>query len=86
MPARCRSAPARRCGAESRRGAFSGPARVSDNVPCGTVFAPFHWAQSWAADSTPNLAASEAFDPRSKEPELKFAAVRLAKAEAAEGA
>ena len=72
--------------AESRRGAFSGPARVSDDVPPGSVFAPFHWAQSWAADSTPNLAASEALDPRSKEPELKFAAVRLAKAEASGGA
>ena len=61
----------------SRRGAFVAPARVTDAVPPGSVFAPFHWGPSWAPDSTPNLAASEAFDPRSKEPELKFAAVRI---------
>ena len=61
----------------SRRGAFVAPARVTDAVIPGAVFAPFHWGPLWAADSTPNLAASEAFDARSKEPELKFAAVRL---------
>ena len=61
----------------SRRGAFVAPARVTDAVPAGSVFAPFHWGPLWSPDSTPNLAASEAFDARSKEPELKFAAVRL---------
>ena len=61
----------------SRRGAFVAPARVTDAALPGTVFAPFHWGPRWAAESTPNLAASEAFDARSKEPELKFAAVRL---------
>ena len=66
----------------SRRGAFVAPARVTDAVPAGSVFAPFHWGPLWASDSTPNLAASEAFDARSKEPELKFAAVRLEHADA----
>ena len=58
------------------------PARVTDAVPAGSVFAPFHWGPLWSTDSTPNLAASEAFDARSKEPELKFAAVRLEHADA----
>ena len=61
----------------SRRGAFAAPARVTDAVAPGAVFAPFHWGPLWSAESTPNLAATEAFDARSKEPELKFAAVRL---------
>ncbi len=61
----------------SRRGAFVATARVSDTIRSGSVFAPFHWAFSWAPDSTPNLAASTALDPRSKQPELKYAAVKL---------
>ena len=61
----------------SRRGAFMAPARVTDAIAPGAVFAPFHWGPLWSAESTPNLAATEAFDARSKEPELKFAAVRL---------
>ena len=61
----------------SRRGAFAAPARITDAVAPGALFAPFHWGPAWAPDSSPNLVASEAFDARSKEPELKFAAVRL---------
>ena len=66
----------------SRRGAFTAPARVTEAVAPGAVFAPFHWGPLWSAESTPNLAAAEAFDARSKEPELKFAAVRLEAVEA----
>jgi ferredoxin-nitrate reductase len=41
------------------------------------VFAPFHWGALWAEDTSPNRATNEAFDARSKQPELKYAAVRV---------
>jgi ferredoxin-nitrate reductase len=61
----------------SRRGSFEAPARVTRAIRPGAIFAPFHWGALWAKTSTPNLATTETFDPRSKEPELKFAAVRV---------
>ena len=61
----------------SRRGVVEVAAQLSKAIRPGTVFAPFHWGALWNARSVVNLATSEAFDPRSKEPELKFAAVRL---------
>jgi ferredoxin-nitrate reductase len=61
----------------SRRGAFEAPAHVTRTIRPGAVFAPFHWGALWDERATPNLATSEAFDPRSKEPELKFTAVRV---------
>ena len=61
----------------SRRGAFEVTARVTDAIRAGSVFAPFHWGSLWAENGSSNASASEAFDPRSKQPELKFAAVRV---------
>jgi len=61
----------------SRRGAVELPARLSRAIRPGTLFAPFHWGALWRERSVTNLVTSEAFDPRSKEPELKFAAVRI---------
>ena len=61
----------------SRRGRFESTARVSDAIRAGSVFAPFHWGSMWSDDGPANSSASEAFDPRSKQPELKFAAVRV---------
>jgi anaerobic selenocysteine-containing dehydrogenase len=61
----------------SRRGHAEIPARVTSNVAAGTVFAPFHWGGLWSEQGTANRATSEALDPRSRQPELKFAAVRL---------
>lgn len=61
----------------SRRGAFELAARVSRAIRPGTVFAPFHWGSLWGAQSEVNVATSESYDPRSREPELKFAAVRV---------
>jgi hypothetical protein len=46
-------------------------------IGSGAIVAPSHWSALWAEFSIPNLAASEMFDPRSKEPGLKFAAVRV---------
>ncbi len=68
----------------SRRGHITAPVRVSD-IRDGTIFAPFHygyWDQTGAADTIPR-AANELtiteWDPVSKQPVLKNAAVRVAK-------
>ena len=61
----------------SRRGRAELPVRLSSSIRPGAVFAPFHWGALWSATTSINAATSEAFDPRSKQPELKFAAVRL---------
>jgi len=53
------------------------PVRVTSNVRPGTVFAPFHWGALWDHGSVANDVTTEAFDARSKQPELKFAAVRV---------
>lgn len=67
----------------SRRGAFEVTVRVTDAIRAGSVFAPFHWGTLWADHASSNLSANEAVDPRSKQPELKFAAVRVEPAAAA---
>lgn len=61
----------------SRRGSFEVTARVNETIRAGSVFAPFHWGSLWADNGSSNASASEAVDPRSKQPELKFAAVRV---------
>ena len=68
----------------SRRGHIDVPARVSSIRP-GTVFAPFHYGY-WDADGSPGLhptAANELtlteWDPVSKQPMFKNAAVRVAR-------
>jgi ferredoxin-nitrate reductase len=63
----------------SRRGAAHLRARVTDRVPEGVVFAPFHWgALHLAAGATPlNAVTSPALDPVSRQPELKACAVRV---------
>ena len=59
----------------SRRGRFEVHARVTDSIRRGAVFAPFHWGAEWGRRGVTNTATSEAIDPRSKQPELKYAAV-----------
>lgn len=61
----------------SRRGTAELPARVTASTRPGTVFAAFHWGALWGSGSVANNVTTEAFDPRSKQPELKFAAVRI---------
>jgi ferredoxin-nitrate reductase len=61
----------------SRRGSFEVNARVTDAIRPGAVFAPFHWGAEWGRRGVSNLATSDAIDPRSKQPELKYAAVRV---------
>lgn len=65
---------------ESRRGLLEAPARVGDIAP-GHVFVPFHYGY-WDGDDRPR-AANELtiteWDPVSKQPHFKFAAVRVSK-------
>jgi ferredoxin-nitrate reductase len=67
---------------ESPRGALEAPARLAGIRP-GTVFVPFHYG-AWGNDREEPRAANEltvtAWDPVSKQPLFKVAAVRLAKA------
>jgi formate dehydrogenase alpha subunit len=59
----------------SRRGAVVTKARVTETVPPGIVFMPFHFGEAAA-----NMLTNPAFDPVSKIPELKVCAVRVEKA------
>jgi len=57
---------------ESRRGIIHIAARVTESVPLGTVFIPFHFAEAAA-----NILTLRELDPKSKIPELKVSAVRV---------
>jgi anaerobic selenocysteine-containing dehydrogenase len=62
----------------SRRGHAQAACRLTQAIKPGTCFMPFHWGSLRGAADV-NQATSEAFDPVSKQPELKFCAVRLEK-------
>jgi predicted molibdopterin-dependent oxidoreductase YjgC len=72
---------------ESRRGALVGPVRITD-IRAGLVFAPFHYGSFDQPDGPPT-AANELtlteWDPVSKQPYFKFAAVRVTKIADADG-
>ena len=53
------------------------PAKVVETIRPDTVFIPFHWPGSNAA----NLLTNRALDPISKIPEYKVSAVRVEKAD-----
>ncbi len=57
----------------SRRGRVRTRAKISDNVPPGTVFLAFHWREAPANMLTQDFA----LDPVAKIPEYKVCAVRL---------
>jgi predicted molibdopterin-dependent oxidoreductase YjgC len=62
-------------GIASRRGEIEARAWVTDRAPEGTVFIPFHYAESAA-----NVLTNTAVDPIGKIPEYKVCAVKLKKA------
>jgi anaerobic selenocysteine-containing dehydrogenase len=64
--------------ARSRRGEDQAACRVTPTIQRGTCFMPFHWGGLWG-EAVVNRVTIEAFDPISKQPELKFCAVRLEK-------
>jgi len=65
----------------SRRGCARVHCRLTQAIRPGTCFMPFHWG-SLRGEAVVNQATVEAFDPISKQPELKFCAVRIEKAKA----
>ena len=61
----------------SRRGRAILPAVVTDRVSAGHCFAPMHWNDVFGDDLCINAMTSDAIDPVSQQPELKFCAVAL---------
>jgi sulfite reductase (NADPH) flavoprotein alpha-component len=68
--------------ARSRRGTFVAQVRITEVVPIGTCFAPFHWGRHNGDDRAANNLTNRAMDPVSKQPELKFAAINLRRVDA----
>jgi ferredoxin-nitrate reductase len=62
---------------ESPRGHIKVNARITDRIQPGVVFLPFHWGDLNTARGAMNNLTNDAFDPVSKEPELKACAVRI---------
>ncbi|MFM0300162.1 bifunctional nitrate reductase/sulfite reductase flavoprotein subunit alpha [Paraburkholderia sediminicola] len=61
----------------SRRGRAVLPAVVTERVQAGNCFAPMHWNDVFGDDLCINAVTSDAIDPISQQPELKFCAVAL---------
>jgi anaerobic selenocysteine-containing dehydrogenase len=68
----------------SRRGAVVAPAKVGNNIAAGVVFIPFHYGEL-GADHSPNNLMPKAWDPVSKQPVQKSAAVRIERLSSTEG-
>ncbi len=60
----------------SRRGKLQAPCRITPDIRQGCCFVPFHWGSLWSK-AVVNEATIDSFDPVSKQPELKFCAVKL---------
>jgi assimilatory nitrate reductase catalytic subunit len=58
---------------ESRRGAVTVRALLTDAIRADTVFVPFHWP----GEERANLLTNPALDPVSRMPEFKVCAVRV---------
>jgi assimilatory nitrate reductase catalytic subunit len=72
----------------SRRGSQVLPAQASEDMRSGQAFIPMHWGQEYLSGRSRQGAAlgvngltQPVFDPVSKQPELKHAAVKIQKAE-----
>jgi len=64
----------------SRRGELVLPLELSDEVASGAVFAAMHWSGQYLSSGGINEVSQPAVDARSRQPELKHAAVRVEKA------
>ncbi len=64
----------------SKRGELVLPLELSDEVLSGTVFAAMHWSGQHLSSGGINEVSQPAVDARSRQPELKHAAVRVEKA------
>ena len=63
----------------SRRGAVIVKVAASDSVRPGQAFLPMHWGANTMGGHGVNVLTVSAFDPYSKQPELKHAAVQVEK-------
>lgn len=63
----------------SRRGKLNVRVVASDEMRAGQVFLPMHWGSRFMNGLGANALTLNAFDPQSKQPELKHAAVQLEK-------
>jgi predicted molibdopterin-dependent oxidoreductase YjgC len=61
----------------SRQGRAWSILRIDEKIAVGTVFMPMHWSDLWSEASSPNEAITDACDPISKEPALKYVAVHV---------
>ena len=61
----------------SRRGAAIFKARAGDDLRRGDAFVAMHWGSRFTGGTGANALTLSAFDPFSKQPELKHAAVRV---------
>ncbi|MGE4436344.1 molybdopterin-dependent oxidoreductase [Achromobacter sp.] len=66
----------------SRRGRAVLSAVVTDRVRPGNCFAPMHWNDVYGDELCINAVTSDAIDPVSQQPELKFCAVALCRVQA----
>ncbi len=61
----------------SRRGSLVMKVRASDEMRPGDAFVAMHWGGRFTAGAGTNALTVPAFDPYSKQPELKHAAIRI---------
>ena len=66
---------------QSRRGELVLPVAASEAVPPAQAFIAMHWGPEYLAGLGVNALTSAALCPQSKQPELKYAAVRLERAD-----
>ncbi|MGL4316510.1 MAG: molybdopterin-dependent oxidoreductase [Pseudomonas sp.] len=65
----------------SRRGGLILPVQADDNVRPGQAYLPMHWGNRFLKGLGTNVLTQPAFDPLSKQPELKLSGVDVARAE-----
>ena len=65
----------------SRRGSLIVPVQVDDSVRSGQAYLPMHWGNRFLKGLGINVLTQPAFDPVSKQPELKQAGVEVEKVE-----
>ncbi|MFB8829120.1 molybdopterin-dependent oxidoreductase [Azotobacter sp. CWF10] len=65
----------------SRRGSLILPVQADDSIRPGQAFLPMHWGDRFLKGLGTNVLTLPAFDPLSKQPELKHAGVEVEKVE-----
>ncbi|WP_258371568.1 nitrate reductase [Aquipseudomonas alcaligenes] len=65
----------------SRRGGLILPVQADDSLQAGQAYLPMHWGDRFLKGLGTNVLTQPAFDPLSKQPELKLSAVQVERAE-----